>query len=297
MPDQSPQVQAQSYRYLRAAMIGLLVALAAAVFYQTAKQGSFLSSVSAYYYTSAQAVFVGALIGLGVSMIALQGLSGPEDLFLNLGGVFAIVVAIVPTARGADFQTALRACQKSGEALLSSRATPRADCPTLQALEQATRDNVENNVAAALIVGGLALIVCAAILLRDRRSTSAWAVAGFLAALTVWALGLAALAVSVDWLAGHAHYIAAGGLLLAIILVAAANARRRQEKPTVTRVLASPREYYYTWVAVALLVGSVLLIALWQAGVITLFWVEILVALLFIAFWTAQTIELAMHPQ
>ena len=54
-------------------MVGLLIALAVAVFYQTSQQGSFLTSVSAYYYTPAQAVFVGALIGLGASMIALQG--------------------------------------------------------------------------------------------------------------------------------------------------------------------------------------------------------------------------------
>jgi hypothetical protein len=82
-------------------MVGVLLALAAAVFYQSSQQGSFLASVSAYYYTSAQAVFVGALIGLGVSMIALQGMNDSENTFLNLGGMFAIVIAIVPTGRGA----------------------------------------------------------------------------------------------------------------------------------------------------------------------------------------------------
>ena len=90
MPIESAGTQAKSYRYLRIAMVGLLIALAAAVFYQSSQQGSFLASVSAYYYTSAQAVFVGALIGLGASMIALQGLTDAEDQFLNLGGIFAI---------------------------------------------------------------------------------------------------------------------------------------------------------------------------------------------------------------
>ena len=66
---------------------------------------------SAYYYTPAQAIFVGALIGLAACMIALKGTTPVEDVFLNLGGVFAAVVAIVPTARDADYQAAVRACQ------------------------------------------------------------------------------------------------------------------------------------------------------------------------------------------
>src|ERR1700760_1241446 len=113
MFSESTQAPAKSYRYLRIAMIALLVALAAAVFYQRSQQTSFLASVSAYYYTSAQGIFVGALIGLGASMIALQGMGDPENMFLNLGGIFAIVVAIVPTGRGSDFDTAVKACQNS----------------------------------------------------------------------------------------------------------------------------------------------------------------------------------------
>jgi hypothetical protein len=297
MPIESLQIQAQSYRYLRVVIVGLLVALAVAVFYQASRQGSVLASVSAYYYTPAQAIFVGALIGLGVSMISMQGRSGAEDTFLNVGGICAIVVAIVPTGRGADFHTAVQACQKSGGTLLTNRASPNLDCPTVRALQEATRANVENNVAALLIVGGLALVLSAVILIRDRSAGNgtpgrAWALAGFLAALVMWLCGLVALTVSVDWLAGHAHYIAAAGLLLGIILVAAANAHRRQEKPTIKRAFSSPREYYYTWAAIAMLAGAVVLIALWLAGVISLFWVEIFVALLFIAFWTLQTVEL-----
>jgi len=131
MPIESAGTQAKSYRYLRIAMVGLLIALAAAVFYQSSQQGSFLASVSAYYYTPAQAVFVGALIGLGACMIALQGLTDAEDQFLNLGGIFAIVVAIVPTGRGADFQTAVQACRESGGTLLTQRASANLELPNL----------------------------------------------------------------------------------------------------------------------------------------------------------------------
>ncbi len=306
MPIESTQTQARSYRYLRIAMVGLLLALAAAVFYQSSQQDSFLASVSAYYYTPAQAVFVGALIGLGASMIALQGMNDAEDTFLNIGGIFAIVVAIIPTGRGADFQTAVQACRKSGGTLLTQRASKNLDCPTVRALEDATRANVQNNMVALLIVGGLALILAGVILLKSGRAKSGatgreWVLAAFSAAALLWLGGLIALAVSVDWLASTGHYIAAIGLLLSILLVAGANAYRRREhrgaepsgdRTTAGDVLRSPRIYRYTWVAGAMLVAAGILIVLWLANAVTLFWVEILVALLFVLFWIVQTAEL-----
>ncbi len=164
MPIKSPQIQAQSYRYSAVVMIGLLVALAAAVFYQTIKQDSFLSSVSAYYYTPAQAVFVGALIGLGACMIALQGTERrrghapqPWRHLRDRGGDR-------PHEPRRRLPDAVHACG------LTNQAATKLDCPTTLALQEATRANVENNVAALLIVGGLALILSAYILVRDRKS-------------------------------------------------------------------------------------------------------------------------------
>ena len=302
MPIESADNQVKSYRYLRIAMVGLLLALAAAVFYQRSQQGSFLGSVSAYYYTPAQAVFVGALIGLGVSMIALRGMNDAEDTFLNLGGMFAILVALVPTGRGPVFDEAVQACQKSGGTLLTQRASKGLDCPTVRALETAARANVENNMAALLSVSGLALILAGVILFESRTAKSGtpgrrWVLAGFFMAALLWLGGLIALAASVSWLTANAHYIAAGGLLLCILLVAGANAHRRQEKPSrgivpKVDVLKSPRAYLYTWIAGAMLIGAGVLIVLWQTNVISLFWVEISVAFLFILFWTVQTVEL-----
>jgi hypothetical protein len=74
--------------------------------------------------------------------------------------------------------------------------------------------------------------------------------------------------------------------------VAGANAYRRKEKPSLRGALRTPREYYYTWAAIAMLAGAAVLVALWLAGVVSLFWVEILVTVLFIIFWAIQTIEL-----
>jgi hypothetical protein len=306
-PTDSANTQASSYRYLRIAMVGLLLALAAAVFYQSSQQDSVLASVSAYYYTSAQAVFVAALIGLGASMIALQGRTRAEDMFLNLGGMFAIVVATVPTGRGADFRTAVQACRESGGTLLTQRASANPDCPTVLALQDATRANVENNMTALLIVGGLVLVLAAVILIKGapaKRGSPGrgWVLAGFFAAVLVWLGGLIALAASVDWLADNAHYIAAGGLFLSILLVAGANAHRRQKGPGVEvvpngDVQKPPRKYLYTWAAGAMLVIAGVLIVLWLTNVISLFWVEILVALLFVLFWITQTVDFELEAR
>ena len=141
---------AKSYRYLRLALVGLLVCLAVAVVLQSVNQGHLLGSVSAYYYTPAQAIFVGGLIGFGACMIALQGTTLVEDIFLNLGGAFAALVAIVPTARDGDYRALVRACREAGTPLLTQKASSgRLDCPTVQALEAATRANVDNNLWAS----------------------------------------------------------------------------------------------------------------------------------------------------
>src|ERR1700754_2253801 len=81
---QSTTTYVGSYLYLRTAIVLLLVGLAAAVFYQYWQQGGpLLASVSAYYYTPAQVIFVGSLIGLGACMVALKGMTVVEDVFLN----------------------------------------------------------------------------------------------------------------------------------------------------------------------------------------------------------------------
>lgn len=55
-------------------------------------------SMSAYYYSPAMRdVFVGALITVGVILYLYRGFSTVEDWALNLAGIFAVGVALVPT--------------------------------------------------------------------------------------------------------------------------------------------------------------------------------------------------------
>lgn len=324
MPVKSTE-QAKSYRYLRVAIVGLLVALAVAVAYQSVRQGSLLASVSAYYYSPAQSVFVGALIGLGVSMIALQGMDNAEDTFLNLGGIFAILVAIVPTGRGADFDTAVRACQKASGVFLTQPTSKNLACPTVLALQKTARANVENNMATMLIVGFLSLVLAGIILFNGRTAKSAapgrrWVYAGFSVAALLWLCGLTAIVISSDWLAAHGHPIAASSLSVCILAVVVVNARRRQEKPAVAManvlrrtqrpapavasdrrhlqkpswrgILKSIRASRYTWIAIFMVLVVAVLVPLWLTNVISLFWVEISVAGMFVLFWIVQTFDL-----
>ena len=89
-----------TYRYLRAAMIALLLMLVFSVGYQwwwETGRTCWLGSISAYYYTPARTIFVGSLCALGACLIAYKGHSPEEDVLLNFSGFMAFVVAMVPT--------------------------------------------------------------------------------------------------------------------------------------------------------------------------------------------------------
>ena len=315
----------KSYRYLRLAMVGLLICVAVAVGYQSVLQGRLLGSVSAYYYTPAQAFFVSGLIGLGACMIALRGMNTLEDAALNLGGVFAAIVAIVPTGRNADFRAAVLACEKAETPLLTD-----LDCPTVQALVEANRANVDNNLFALLAVGAIALLASLVFAWKDRtlanrkaRKSFLW---GFGVASGLWLVILFARVASLQWVIKNFHWIAAVLLFICIFVVAIANARRvkdeshdrakdqssaqpssekpSSEEPSSVKPVKQSMEAAgdligvgkrgdrYIWFARVMLLGAVVTLVLWRLTDLTLFWVEVSVFLLFIAFWTAQTIEL-----
>jgi hypothetical protein len=311
---QGSDTLAKSYRYLRLAMVGLLLCLAAAVLYQSWRQGNLLGSVSAYYYTPAQAFFVAGLVGLGACMIALRGTNLVEDAALNLGGVFAAIVAIVPTGRDADYRAAVRACREADTPLLTG-----LDCPTVQALADATRANVDNNLFAVLVVGFIALVTSVVVARKDgtfnpqadgdaKKETKRNFLWGFGVALGLWLAVLIARWVSLQWVIDNGHWIAAVLLFVCIFVVAVANARRVEKEESgdgsqspVQESLDAARELIavrrrgdrrYIWIARLMLLVAVVTIALWRFADLSLFWVEASVFLLFVLFWTVQTFEL-----
>jgi hypothetical protein len=156
-------------------------------------------------------------------------------------------------------------------------------------------------------VGGFGLIAALWFAARDRVLRDKSFQIGFLVVGLVWVIELIAFNVSLDLLLARAHYVAAILLFVCILAVAVISATRRRteeesggpvldwplDAPTVGRaMLRKPRQLdRYAWVAWVVLFGAIAGGVLWWVGVISLFWLEIFVALLFAAFWMVQTVE------
>ena len=91
-----------SYRYLRLALVVVTVTLGISLILEVFAARCYQGSISAFYYTPVHSILVGVLFVIGVSLVALIGRDRVEDLFFNLAGFLAPVVALVPTARPAD---------------------------------------------------------------------------------------------------------------------------------------------------------------------------------------------------
>jgi hypothetical protein len=93
-----PTMALRTYLALRLSAVGVIAVLAVSLFKEYSRDSECLQgSISAYYYTNVQSVFVGALVTLGLVMIVLWGKTPWEDGALNLAGLLAPVVAFVPT--------------------------------------------------------------------------------------------------------------------------------------------------------------------------------------------------------
>ncbi|MFI8631618.1 hypothetical protein ACIGEP_03350 [Microbacterium sp. NPDC077663] len=87
----------RTHRYLRLALVGIVVALAASVLIEFVRSdGRLLPSISAYYFSPAHGVFVGALSAAAIALLALAGRDA-ESALLDVAAVFAPLIAIIPT--------------------------------------------------------------------------------------------------------------------------------------------------------------------------------------------------------
>ena len=135
-----------SYRYLRLAMVILVVTLGISIAIEVSRASCWQGSISAYYYTPVHAVFVGALVAIGVSLVALKGRNPIEDLFFNLAGVLAPIVAFVPTSQPGHV------CSEPGDEL------------TIR-----TSALVSNNVPALLAAATLPIVLAYAVARRQGK--------------------------------------------------------------------------------------------------------------------------------
>ena len=145
----------KTYRYLRMGIVGTVLLLGVSIGWEFREVawGCMQTSISAYYYTPVRAIFVGALMAIGLALIVIKG-RPVQDVALNIAGMFAPVVAIIPT---------------SGMGKCWSRTPdPEPLNKTTKDLEPWVVDNIENNFYALVIAGIAGLVIACWLAYRDR---------------------------------------------------------------------------------------------------------------------------------
>ncbi len=298
MPSPPPLVALRTYAAIRVSMVAVVVGLGISVALEIRRvDGCVQRSLSAYYYTPVRSVFVGALIALGVAMIALWGKTPAEDAFLDLAGLLATVVAFVPTldANSCGLPAGVK------EAALTPDARKSLD----DALIDANAPAVHNNVAVLVAVIVIAL-ACTAVgaVLRVVRGGTAPAMPVRLGYAATWFGAAAAVLVLLvlyrdaddngSFFNHRLHSWSAVVLFGFVILtVGAAAVKKRIDSGAWTRW-----ELTY-WVLAVAMAGAAPVIELtgrltdrdtWYAGHST-FVMEATLIVLLAAFWVVQTID------
>ena len=274
MRDRDFNVQS-TYRYLRLAMPLLVLVLATSVVLQifAPEPDCWQSSISAYYYTAARAVFVSTLCAVGTCMIVYQGNTDAEDIALNVSGFLAFVVAFVPT-------TVDTTCRAS-------------NVPLPEELAAAVRNNVT-----ALLVGGGVVVATAWLIRRLSPSTpTKGPLAKWPLVATSVALGVGAV-IFFSWpdaVLDHGHYVAAVTLFVGVVVVVWMNTRGYSKQDAEAAPPARRYSRLYTAVLVAMIGSFVVIVGAGQAldGFREwIFWVEAALIIEFAVFWVIQTVEL-----
>ncbi len=281
----------KTYRYLRIAMVGAVVLLAASIVIERSRVDCWQTSISAYYYTPVRAIFVGSLMVIGFSLIVIKGRGPFEDICLNFAGMFAPVVAVVPTGYVDDSAKTADALTEDAFRCRPSQPLPRAvDGGTPGDIVVAT---VSNNFHALLIAGLVGLLVAVAIALFVNR--------GVLGALetvekgtTFSLLGTAAV-LGVGWIlirnwddfSTGAHTPAA--VLMFLLLTGAVLGKARQHRKKSTRAYFR----WYVFIGASMLLGGIAIFLLrsWWFRDHTVFALEAWEVGLFATFWIIQTAE------
>jgi hypothetical protein len=264
----------KTYRYLRMAMVAMIALLGAALVIEWSKTdpSCLQNSISAYYYTPVRAIFVGSLITIGVCMVVLKGNTEPEDILLNVAGLLAPAVALVPTPG-------------------------RGTCHSVPVDLGDAAANVANNMLALFVIGAPCLVLTAIFVIRDRIAhPDRWTpmyVLGLGVSALIFGGGIVWFFADRSGFIGNAHYAAAIVMFVCIVAVVLLNAEQFRRKQRKHAVPHSPANRYSV-IALAMVVAPFAMLGWralfgWEHAVL---WIEGVLILLFAAFWLSQTQEL-----
>jgi hypothetical protein len=272
MASSGPSDVLVTYRYLRLAIIILVCMLSASVVIQWEHldRNCLERSISAYYYTPARPVLVATMVSIGVCMIALRGSTEAEDILLNFAGMFAFIVAFVPSP-------------------------PEHLCEPVPTGSLDRAASIYNNIS-SLFVAGVVVMVAASVMAfhtyRKRRLTRGQ-LAGLALAWVTLAAGFAWFRSDRGSFESAAHYTASALLFITSIAVVVSNAVQYAESRwTEGRWPAAVNRYSVLAVAMILLPTSMwlyYLVGTWDHAPLFIEWTLIL---LFGIFWVLQTQEL-----
>jgi cytochrome b561 len=263
-----------TYRYLRGGIPVMLVILGAALIIERAGATCWQTSISAYYFTSAHGVFIGAVCAIGTLLIVYKGSNDTEDILLNLAGILAFVAAFVPTSRPV--------------LLCGESAVP---------VGAVTDDAAIGNVWALVVALVVARVASWWMYRRTRtgRSRSPLGEIAVWVQRAVLAVGLLVLMVAPEWFVANAHGIAAVTMFASFIVTVLINAflAGRQDEDKCPHTQVYHRVYQVISLAMALtLVAAVTAHLVLDGFNHTVLVVEVALIVEFGAYWLVQTVEL-----
>jgi hypothetical protein len=266
-----------SYRFLRIGIVVATVMLIVSVLVEIIRvDGCVRDSISAYFYSPARTIFTGALIAVGLGLVVLQGDGDFEEVALNLAGLWAPMVAIIPPGVSV-------ACDARFDGIVGEDAIDAKQAEILELV----KPGLLNNLIAYFGVA-LAAIALLAIFARqfttqsDRVTRMRAALLVYAVVVVVWAVGAYLL-----WLdrASWAHMLSAVAMFVAFAAVVMHNGWRRAPVP----------DWYRVWCR-RILYGMAIAAVVWGALIAgpfdvrwAVFGLEMSELLLFAAFWVMQT--------
>jgi hypothetical protein len=269
-----------TYQYLRIGMVGIVGLLAISLTIEYLRADCFQTSISAYYFTPVRAIFVGGLMAIGAALIFISGRTLAEDVLLSIAGLFAPVVAIIPT-------TDVGQCWST-----APPAQPVVDGE----LAPWVVSGVQNNVPALLAMGVVGLIAVALLPVVTKGTNPVAALIDSALATKV-ALSIIAIVLLVGWWAytswdlfyEKAHGYAAIAMFAFLAMAVAANAVQLRGKP-------NDRSWFWAYasLAVAMPIAG---LAVWTIGQVGDGWdhavlvLEAIEITLFVTFWALQTVR------
>ena len=278
MPSRS-QSAIITYRALRMGVVAAALLLMVSLVLEIIRtHGLELTSISASYYSPVRSVFVGVLVATGLALVAVMGREKNEDGALNLAGMLAPTIGMLPTTVG---PSAPGACREG-----VSKCIPTA-----------TLVDVENNVSSLLVLGLVVLIGALIYVLRTHGPGSVQLRRMILPA-ALWLVSAVLWIFARELMFVHGHNLAAFCFFLLLAYVARINALDPPEGETVMGL--TPRDYQRGYRIISwAMIATIVLTAVYDIGILVgwlpdpfpqwFFVAESVLLALFIAFWILQT--------